>query len=157
MATSPGITLPRPDWTRPGPGLGCQFRYLDRVFASLLVPGLDLMYPDRTKCTYIWKFVSKYMRKLLSSLEFLLLIVCCTSNLVRTGCLVASTQSCLGFHKPKPGPDRTKTIPSGKLTTASRIFYLPSELPAATHPAQQYCNMLELYIHHACKSITLKA
>jgi hypothetical protein len=69
------------------------------------------------------------MRKLLSLLEYLLLIVCCTSILVRTGYfgyypdwtrpgpgigwsgyLVASTRSGLGFQRPKPRPGWTKTI-----------------------------------------------
>jgi hypothetical protein len=59
LLTGPGISLPGPDRTGPGSGLGHQHRYPDRVFAFLLVPGPDLMYPDRTKCTYIWELCLK--------------------------------------------------------------------------------------------------
>jgi hypothetical protein len=63
LLTGPGITLPGPDRTGPGPGLGRKLRYPDRVSAFLLVPGPNLMYPDRTECTYIWDLCLKYLRK----------------------------------------------------------------------------------------------
>jgi hypothetical protein len=46
LLTGPGITVPGPDQTGPGPGLGCKLRYPERLFAFLLVPGPDLMYLD---------------------------------------------------------------------------------------------------------------
>jgi hypothetical protein len=48
MATGPGITLPGPDWTRPGMGMGHGIHYQDQVFTDLLLPGLDWVSPDWT-------------------------------------------------------------------------------------------------------------
>ncbi len=54
IETGPGITRTRPDRTELGMGLGRPLRYPDRVFSILPLPGPDLIYPDRTGCTYIW-------------------------------------------------------------------------------------------------------
>ncbi len=71
--------------TGPGTGLGRSLRYPDRVFTILLIPGPDLIYPDRTGVPIFGGFFLKYTTKPRSKLVFLLLMVRCSTNLILAG------------------------------------------------------------------------